>query len=121
VILTDASPDPAGQEAAAGLVIRLAPSGPTAAGERDRFAHDVFARIPGQAEVSVLSSEPLRIGGHAGHEITARGRTGTEFTIVQWLRFGGGAFMQIIGTAPTAAWTGSYARFRQVRDGIELP
>jgi hypothetical protein len=48
-------------------------------------------------------------------------RTGTEFTIVQWLRFGAGAYMQLVGAAPTAAWTGAYARFRQVRDGIDVP
>ena len=48
-------------------------------------------------------------------------RIGTEFTIVQWIRFGAGAYMQFIGAAPSAAWTRAYARFRQVRDGVELP
>jgi hypothetical protein len=38
---------------------------------------------------------------------------------VQWLRFGGGVFLHLVGTAPTAAWTQAYARFRSVRDGIE--
>jgi hypothetical protein len=28
--------------------------------------------------------------------------------------------MQLVGAAPTAAWVGAYARFRQVRDGIEV-
>jgi hypothetical protein len=72
----------------------------------------------------IVSSEPLRIGGQQGHQIMARGkdaRTGTDFTIVQWIRFGGSAYVQFVGTAPSATWTGAYARFRQVRDGLELP
>jgi hypothetical protein len=46
-------------------------------------------------------------------------RTGADVTVVQWLRFGGGAYLHMIGVAPTDAWVASYARFRQVRDGIE--
>jgi hypothetical protein len=123
VILTDASPDPASQADAPRLVIALGAGGPAAASERDLFARDAFASIPNLAEVRIVSSEPLRIGGQQGHQIMARGkdaRTGTDFTIVQWLRFGAGAYMQLVGAAPTAAWVGAYARFRQVRDGIEV-
>ena len=40
-------------------------------------------------------------------------------TVVQWLRFGGGAYMQMIGIARTDAWKDAYPRFRTVRDGIE--
>jgi hypothetical protein len=124
VMLTDVSPDPAGQADAPRLVIALGPGGPAAASERDHFARDAFASVPNLAEVRIVSSEPLRIGGQQGHQIMARGkdaRTGTDYTIVQWLRFGGGAYMQLVGTAPTVAWTGAYARFRQVRDGIDVP
>jgi hypothetical protein len=45
--------------------------------------------------------------------------SGTDVTIVQWLRFGNGAYMQMVGVAPTDAWTQAYARFREVRDGID--
>jgi hypothetical protein len=53
----------------------------------------------------------------------ARGRDGTngdEVTVVQWLRFGGSAYLQLIGMARSDGWTEAYARFRQVRDGISL-
>ena len=46
--------------------------------------------------------------------------TGAELTIVQWLRFGGGAYLQLVGVARTDAWREAYQRFRAVRDGIEL-
>jgi hypothetical protein len=40
-------------------------------------------------------------------------------TVVQWLRFGGGGYMQIVGIARADAWKDAYPRFRSVRDGIE--
>ena len=122
VMLTDPVPD--GREDAARLVIALAPGGPAQASERDLFARDALTGMANLADMRIVSSEPLRIGGQQGHQIMARGkdaRTGTEFTIVQWIRFGGGAYVQFIGTAPSAAWTGAYARFRNVRDALELP
>jgi hypothetical protein len=122
VMLTDPVPD--GRENAARLVIALAPGGPAQASERDLFARDALTGMANLADMRIVSSEPLRIGGQQGHQIMARGkdaRTGTDFTIVQWIRFGGSAYVQFVGTAPSATWTGAYARFRQVRDGIELP
>ncbi len=45
--------------------------------------------------------------------------TGADVTVVQWLRFGGGAYLQLVGIARTDAWREAYQRFRSVRDGIE--
>jgi hypothetical protein len=45
--------------------------------------------------------------------------TGADLSLVQWLRFGGGAYLHLVAMAPTPAWTQAYARFRSVRDGIE--
>ena len=39
---------------------------------------------------------------------------------MQWVLFGGGAYLHLIGVAPTPAWVAAYGRFRQVRDGIVL-
>jgi hypothetical protein len=65
----------------------------------------------------------LRLGGQQAHQIMALGKdhaSGTDITIVQWVVFGGGAYLHLIGVAPTASWLAAYPRFRQVRDGIEL-
>ena len=82
----------------------------------------MFATLPNIKDVRISSAESLRITGQQGHQIMARGRdntSGAEVTIVQWLRFGGNAYMQLIGVAPTEKWSQAYVRFRQVRDGIE--
>ena len=46
-------------------------------------------------------------------------RRRNALTVVQWLRFGGGAYLQMIGIARADAWKDAYPRFRSVRDGIE--
>ena len=38
--------------------------------------------------------------------------------VVQWLRFGSGGFLRIIGIARTEAWLEMFGRLRAVRDGI---
>ena len=104
------------------IVVAVAPGGPAQSGERDTFARDVFATIPNLKDIRVTTSEPLRLSGQQGHQIlaTARDAAGTSaLTVVQWLRFGGGAYLQMVGIARTEAWKDAYPRFRSVRDGIE--
>ena len=43
----------------------------------------------------------------------------TSLMAVQWLRFGGGGYLQIVGLARMDAWQEAYPRLRAVRDGIE--
>jgi hypothetical protein len=90
-------------------------------GNREDIARQVFRTIPGLAEVRITGSEPIRIAGQQGHEIMASAKdpaTGADLLLVQWLRFGGGAYLHIVGIAPTPAWPQAYGRFRAVRDGI---
>jgi hypothetical protein len=122
VMLTDAAAGSPAEFVATHMVVSIAPGGPTLPADRETFARDVFATIPALSDVRLMSSEPLRIGNQQGHQIMARAKdaVGADVTVVQWLRFGGGAYMQMIGTAPTIDWIKAYARFRQVRDGVEL-
>jgi len=46
-------------------------------------------------------------------------RTGTDVEVVQWLRFGSGGFLQMVGVAPADNWTSALARLRTVRDSID--
>ncbi len=103
------------------IMIAAAVGGPAQASDRGRFAHEVF-EAPNLKEVRITSSEALRIGGQQGHQIMAQGRdaaTGEEVTVVQWLRFGGGGYLHLLGAARSEGWTEAYARFRRVRDSIE--
>jgi hypothetical protein len=104
------------------LVISIATGGPQRPDERGHFARLVFSGLPPLKDVHMLSSESMRIGSQPGHEIRAKGKdatTGDEVEIVQWLRFGTGAYIRILGLAPKQNWTPSFMRFRTVRDSLE--
>jgi hypothetical protein len=123
VILTDGAPSQPVAPTDTHIVVAVAAGAPAQAADRGRFAHEVFETIPNLKKIRIISSEGLRIGGQQGYQIIARGHdstSGDEITAVQWLRFGGSAYMQWIGMARTDGWTEAYARFRQVRDGIAL-
>jgi hypothetical protein len=120
-ILSDTPGDPS-SAAPTQILVSVAPGGPAQTSDREAFARDVFAAVPNLRDVRVVTSEPLRILGQPGHQILAQGRDAAgarPVTVVQWLRFGGGGYLQIIGVAPIEAWPEAYPRFRAVRDGIE--
>jgi hypothetical protein len=125
VMLSDAPADRAGPPETATephIFVAVAPGGPAQTSERDNFARELLATFPNLKEIRIVSSEPLRMGGQQGHQIVANARDaagGATLTVVQWLRFGGGAYMQMVGMARTDAWKDAYPRFRSVRDGIE--
>lgn len=125
VMLSDAPADARGPPEVAvepHIIVTIAPGGPGQNSDRDTFARDLFAAIPNLRDIRVESFEPLRISGQPGHQILASGRDlsgRVAVTVVQWLRFGGGAYMQLVGIARTEAWKDAYPRFRSVRDGID--
>ncbi len=130
LILTDApaaaATDPAKQTTQgrvdAHLFIAALPGGPTEAEEREKFARLAFGEIAGLTNVRLTMSEPLRIGGQAGYQTMAEAkdaRTGADVQVVQWLRFGSGGFLQMVGVAPSDNWTSVLARLRTVRDSID--
>jgi hypothetical protein len=125
VMLSDAPADRAGPPEAATephIFVAVAPGGPAQSSERDNFARELFATFPNLKDIRIVSSEPLRMGGQQGHQILANAKDATgaaTLTVVQWLRFGGGVYMQMVGIARTDAWKDAYPRFRSVRDGIE--
>jgi hypothetical protein len=120
--LTDGPQDTLEAYQQAHLVISAAPGGPPQSRDRDQFARVALAGLPPLKDVRMVSAEPMRIGGQPGHEIRAEGRSpqdDAEIEIVQWLRFGTGAYLRILGFAPKQNWTDQFARFRAVRDGLE--
>ena len=104
------------------ILVAIAPGAPAQSTERDAFARDLFATIPNLKDVRIENAEPLRMGSQPGHQILATGRdaaSGATLTVAQWVRFGGGAYLQMVGIARSDAWKDAYPRFRSVRDGIE--
>lgn len=105
------------------MVIGLMPSGPAQPEDRDRFARQSAAAIPGMREARITSNEAMRIDGSPGYETridAVSGKNDTPVTIVQWLRFGSGSTsLRIIASATRTEWPKAFPRFRQVRDGIQ--
>ena len=105
------------------LLIAALPSAPVEPNDHANFARLAFNEIGGIRDVHVTMSEPLRIGGQSGYQTMAEAkdaRSGTDIRVVQWLRFGGGGFMQMIGVGPADTWTSVLSRLRTVRDSVEL-
>jgi hypothetical protein len=125
VMLSDAVPDASGQPAAGKephMIVNVGPGAPAQASEREAFAREVFATIPNIKDIRLTSSEALRMSGQQGHQIIANAKDGAgadPLTIVQWLRFGSGGYLQMVGIARADSWTAAYQRFRAVRDGVE--
>ena len=123
VMLTDVAADAGSTAVEPHIIVAVLAGAQAQAGDRDDIARQIFRGIPNLKDVRITASEQLRIGGQQGHEIMAVARdlaTGTDLTLVQWLRFGAGAYLHLVGMAPTPAWTQAYTRFRSVRDGVDV-
>jgi hypothetical protein len=103
------------------MVIAAFPGGPNETDDRGQFARVAFDQIVGIKDVKFTMSEPLRLRGQTGYQTMAQAkdmRTNADLMVAQWLRFGGGAFMQIIGMSKTSEWPAALTRMRTVRDSI---
>jgi hypothetical protein len=102
------------------MIISLGRGGPDNADDRARFARELLSSAP-LRDVVVTFAEPIRIDGRPGYEVraTATGFDGKPLALVQWLRFGGGGFIRIIGAVHKENWDQLFPRFRAVRDGID--
>ncbi len=92
-----------------------------AAEERANFAREALSGLVAFKEMRVTYAEPLRLGGQQGFEIRADAKhtqSGTDVSIVQWVRFGTGGVLRIIGITPKDQWAAAFPRFRTVRDSI---
>ncbi len=119
VILTDKADEKAISRPV--MIISVGRGGPTDSSDRGRFARDLVATTPVR-ELSIKSAEPMRINNAAGYEIRAEGKdpAGQPLSVVQWLRFGSGGYMRIVGAGPSNEWDQMFGRFRTVRDGIDM-
>jgi len=103
------------------LLIAALQGGPVDSTNRDTFSKMAFDEIGGIKNVRITMAEPLRIGGQSGFQTVAQAkdaRTDTDVMVVQWLRFGSGGFLQMIGIARADRWSEILTRLRAVRDSI---
>ncbi|HJS62824.1 MAG TPA: hypothetical protein VJ800_13835 [Pseudolabrys sp.] len=103
------------------LIVSIGRGAPADAGDRSRLARDLVATAPVR-DLSIKSAETMRINRAPGHEVRAEGKdpAGRPVSMVQWLRFGSGGYLRIVGAGPTNEWDQFFSRFRTVRDAIEM-
>ena len=119
VILTDGPTDDINKQPY--IIVSVGRGAPGNADDRAKFARELLSSAP-LRDISVTLAEPMRIGGLPGYEIRAqaKGLDGAPVTLVQWVRFGSGGFLRIVGAGRPDDWDALFTRFRAVRDGIEL-
>lgn len=103
------------------FIVTAAPGGPSDPGQRANLARDAFNSIDGIKDKQITMAEPVRINGQEAFETVASAKdvsTGSNLMVVQWLRFGGGAFLQMIGVSRAEIWDKELPRLRAIRDGI---
>ena len=121
VLLTDGPQDDIDTTKQSHLVVAIGPGGPEQAGDRGEFARQAMSAVPGFKEMRITSAEPMRLNGQQGYEVRAdakNNKTDVPVTIVQWLRFGSGGFMRMVGVAPKDTWSEAFPRFRAIREGV---
>ena len=106
------------------FVVSIGQGGPEQAEERANFARNMFTGLAEFKDIRIVSGDMLRLGGGSmpTHEIQAEAKdakSDTPMRIVQWVRFGPGAFVRMIGVARADAWSKEFPRFRAVRDGVK--
>jgi hypothetical protein len=122
VILTDGPKDDLHAVEQPHIVIGIAPSLTTQAEDRQRLAQIAFDSLPGFVDRRITVSEMLRVEGQPVHEIRANANdpvSGKPVSVVQWLRFGRTAYVQIVAVTMPENWSRDFPKFRAIRDGIQ--
>jgi hypothetical protein len=104
------------------LIVSIGRGGPDEPAARDIFARNLFAGTGQFKDMRIIGTEILRLGGGLQtHQLFAEARdakTETPIKLVQWIRFGSGAYVRIVGIARADEWSDAFPRFRAVRDGV---
>jgi hypothetical protein len=119
VIMTDGPSDEIIKQSF--IVVSIGQGAPEQPDDRAKFARDMLSSAP-LRELIPQSAEAMRIGGMPGFEIraNAKGPSDDQLSVVQWVRFGGGSYLRIVGVGSKAEWDTLFPRFRAVRDGIAM-
>ncbi len=123
IFLTDGPKDTPGVSEQPVFVVSIGQGGPEQTEERANFARNMFTGLADFKDIRIVSGDMLRLGGGSmpTHELQAEAKdakTDTPMKIVQWVRFGPGAFVRMIGIARADTWSKDFPRFRAIRDGV---
>lgn len=122
VLLTEGPKDTTDASVQPILAVSLGVGGPEKAADRDNFARNLLGGMAELKEARIVSRDLLKLGTMPTHEIQAEGKdakSGEPMKLVQWVRFGNGGYIRLVGMARTDSWRDAFPRFRGVRDGLK--
>jgi hypothetical protein len=125
VVLTAGPTDAANLAEQPMFVVSIAAGGPEQAEARANYARNLFTGLGDFKDLRIVSTDMLRLGGGVSptHELQAEAndvKTNKPVKLVQWVRFGSGVVIRMVGVARADQWTGAFTQFRAVRDGVAL-
>lgn len=122
VLLTGAGPDAKGGDVLPYFIVGVA-RGEIREDERESLAKRALASIPGVKDIRPERGGPLRIAGQPGVEIIAKGtevQTGKPVKVAQWLSFGRGSYLRMVGVMPEEGFEENFTRLRSLRDAVQM-
>ena len=122
VFLTEGAADPKDTAAQPLLIVSVAPGGPEQASDRANFARQLFAGLNDFKDLRLVGTDVIRLDNLQTYEIQAEAKdpkSDAPMKLVQWIRFGNGAFIRFVGVARADAWGEAFPKFRAVRDGTK--
>jgi hypothetical protein len=124
VVLTAGASDTPAAGSQPVFAVTIGQGGPEQAGDRAGFAQRLFRDGLGDVkDVRIISGDMLRLGGgnFPTYELQAEAKevfTDAPVKLVQWVRFGPGTHIRMVGIARADQWSMAFPHFRAVRDGI---
>jgi hypothetical protein len=107
------------------FAVIIGQGGPEQAPDRANFARNLFTGLGDVKDVHIIngSGDMLRLGGGTlpTYELQAEAKEAfseTPMKLVQWVRFGSGSFIRMLGVARADQWATAFPHFRAVRDGV---
>jgi hypothetical protein len=120
LVVTEGLPE---YEFDARFIVNAGPGAPAGPDDRANFARNAFNTIQGIKDIQLTMAEPVRINSQEGFETVASAKdfsTGAPLIVIQWLRFGGNTFLQMVGISRADIWDQELTRLRTIRDGIDF-
>jgi hypothetical protein len=124
VVLTDGAKDTPAPSDQPMFAVMIGQGAPEQAADRANFARRLLVGGLGDMkDLQIISGDMLRLGGGnlVTHELQGEAKeafTDTPMKLVQWVRFGSGTFIRMIGIARADQWSTAFPHFRAVRDGV---
>ena len=91
--------------------------------DRANVARSAFNSIVGIKDIHLTMSEPVRMDNRQGFETVAQAKdanTNIDIRVIQWLRFEGDHFLQMVGISRADVWSAELSRMRTMRDSVAL-